>query len=164
MSEPGKTRLVRYDPERHGDGPWQVVGTVFAAYGFEIGEYDEDVARPHEFYVEPAGAFMVAETDDGRVVGCVGITDEGEGEFRLNRLYTLPEARRVGLGTRLVQWVIDEARKRGAGKLVLFSDVAFEDAHRLYERMGFRRNRFRYAPDHWQSREWGFEMMLGEGA
>jgi len=43
---------------------------------------------------------------------------------------------------------------------VLYSDVAFLDAHRLYRRMGFRNHRFRYAPDPWQSREWGFELRL----
>jgi len=26
--------------------------------------------------------------------------------------------------------------------------------------MGFRNHRFRYAPDPWQSREWGFELRL----
>jgi hypothetical protein len=38
--------------------------------------------------------------------------------------------------------------------------VHFEDAHRLYLRMGFRCNRFRYAPDPWQSPEWGFVIEL----
>ena len=48
----------------------------------------------------------------------------------------------------------------GCERMVLFSDIAFEDAHRLYLRFGFRNHRFRYAPDPWQSREWGFELEL----
>ena len=40
----------------------------------------------------------------------------------------------------------------------------FEDAHRLYRRHGFRNHRFRYAPDPWASREWGFVRSLGDGA
>lgn len=158
--------IVPYDPARHGDGPWRVVKTVFEEYGFEfqVSDYDADVARPHEFYVEPRGAFVVAEAEDGKVVGCIGITDEGGGEWELHRLYTLPEVRRAGLGYRLVQWAIDEAKARGAQRMVLFSDIYLRDAHRLYSRMGFARNRFRYAPDPWQSREWGFEMRFGEDA
>ena len=61
--------------------------------------------------------------------------------------------------------MIDSARERDASRLVLFSDVHFTHAHALYERMGFRANRFRYAPDPWRSREWGFIMEFGkEGA
>jgi ribosomal protein S18 acetylase RimI-like enzyme len=59
-----------------------------------------------------------------------------------------------------VRWVLAEARQHGAGEVVLFSDVHFTDAHRLYERLGFRRYRFRYAPDPWQSREWGYRLVL----
>lgn len=165
QASPARTApaIVPYDRARHGDGPWNVVRTVFEEYGFEfeVGDYDADVARPDQFYVEPRGAFAVAEDPAGRVVGCVGITNEGGGEFELHRLYVLPEARKDGLGRRLVEWVIAEARDRGASRLVLFSDLYLLDAHRLYERMGFRRNRFRYAPDPWQSREWGFEMTFG---
>ena len=56
--------------------------------------------------------------------------------------------------------MIDRAQVEGAQELVLYSDIAFADAHRLYTRMGFRCNRFRYAPDPWQSREWGFTLDL----
>ena len=48
--------------------------------------------------------------------------------------------------------------------LGIVRDVHFEDAHRLYRRFGFRCTRFRYAPDPWQSREWGFELDLGQMA
>jgi GNAT superfamily N-acetyltransferase len=157
----GEYVIVPYERGRHGDGPWQVVARVFEDYGFEVDpEAEADVVRPERHYRE--GWFMVVEGPDGRVVGCVGLSDEGSGEFRLNRLYLLPEARGKGLGERLTGLIIGMAREAGASRLVLFSDVAFEHAHRLYERCGFRRNRFRYAPDRWESREWGFVMEFGE--
>jgi putative acetyltransferase len=156
----GAIAIVPYDRARHVDGPWRVVSTVFQEYGWPFAEsdYDADVARPDLHYVPPRGWFWVAEDGRGAVVGCIGLTDEGDGLFELHRLYTLPAVRRAGLGQRLVQLVIDTARVHGCTRLVLFSDVALLDAHRLYERMGFRRNRFRYAADPWQSPEWGFEM------
>ncbi len=80
--------------------------------------------------------------------------------FELHRLYVLAAGRRSGAGSALVRWVLHVARERGARRVVLFSDVHFEDAHRLYLRHGFRCNRFRYAPDPWQSREWGFVLDL----
>lgn len=156
--EPGRFRVVPYDRVRHGDGPWRVVAAVFAEYGFPfaVDGYDADVLEPERHY--PPGWFLVAEDADGEVVGCAGLTDEGGGEFELHRLYLLPRARGQGLGERLTREVVRLAREAGAQRLVLFSDIAFEHAHRLYERCGFRRNRFRYAPDAWQSREWGFVM------
>lgn len=157
----GEVRLVPYTFERHGDGPKQVISTVFREYGWEWDDqWEEDVVRPDLSYGE--GRFLVGEEADGRVVGTVGISEVGPGVCKLNRLYVLPEARRTGLGNRLVHWVIDEARRLGAHRLILFSDINFVDAHRLYERNGFRRTKFRYAPDHWQSREWGFELNLQE--
>ena len=160
--EAGGFRVVPYARERHGDGPWRVVARVFEEYGFPFAEadYDADVLWPERHYRE--GWFLVAEAADGEVVGCVGLSDEGDGEFELHRLYVLPEARGKGLGERLTREVIGLARAAGARRLVLFSDVAFEHAHRLYERYGFRRNRFRYAPDPWQSREWGFVLEFEE--
>jgi GNAT superfamily N-acetyltransferase len=154
--------IVPYDPARHGDGPWRVVSAVFAEYGFPFAEndYDADLRDIAAHYDGARGAFAVAEDGSGRVAGCVGWTDEAGGEFELHRLYVLAEARRGGTGRRLVQWVLDEVMAHGARRIVLFSDIAFVDAHRLYLRMGFRCNRFRYAPDPWQSREWGFVLDL----
>ncbi len=155
-------RIVPYARDRHGEGPWRVVAAVFEEYGFPFAEadYDEDVLWPERHYRE--GWFLVVEDADGQVVGCVGLSDQGGGEFELHRLYLLPGARGKGLGEALTRRVVALAREAGARRLVLFSDVAFEHAHRLYERCGFRRNRFRYAPDPWRSREWGFVMEFGE--
>ena len=157
-ASPRTVAIVPYDRERHGDGPWRVVSTVFEEYGFpfEESDYDADLARPELHYNGESGWFAVAEDGDGRVIGCVGVTDEGGREYELHRLYVLAEGRRGGTGGRLVEWVLDRVRERGGKRIVLFSDVHFEDAHRLYLRHGFRCNRFRYAPDPWQSREWGF--------
>lgn len=166
MTAPSRSRVqvVPYSAERHGSGPWQVVSVVFEEYGFPFQEsdYDADLADPAAHYDGERGWFSVVEDDGGQVVGCVGVTDEGEGVFELHRLYVLASARRSGAGSALVQWVLDVARERGARKVMLFSDVHFEDAHRLYTRVGFRCTRFRYAPDPWQSREWGFELDLGQ--
>lgn len=154
--------IVPYDRNLHGDSPWHVVKSVFDEYGFPFDEdgYDADLLDPAAHYDGHSGWFAVAQDSDGWVVGCVGLTDEGAGLFELHRLYVLADARKGGTGTRLVQWVIDRAQVGGAQELVLYSDIAFADAHRLYTRMGFRRHRFRYAPDPWQSREWGFTLSL----
>lgn len=158
QAPPAPVSIVPYERARHADGPWRVVSAVFAEYGFPFAEsdYDADLLDPARHYDGERGWFAVAEDAAGEVVGCVGVTDEGGGLFELHRLYVLAEARRGGTGRRLVEWVFATALAHGCTSMVLFSDVHFEDAHRLYTRCGFRCNRFRYAPDPFASREWGF--------
>ena len=43
-----------------------------------------------------------------------------------------------GLGTQMMRWAIDEARRRGCGRMQLTSNLSRKDAHRFYERLGFR--------------------------
>ena len=84
------------------------------------------------------GGFWVEE-EGSRVVGSVGLSPVPETDgIELLKLYVAREARRKGLGERLVRFVEQEARRRGALFLELWTDTRFRDAHRLYERLGFR--------------------------
>lgn len=160
---PGGIAIRPYDRACHGDGPWRVIASVFREYGYEFDTdgYDRDVQDPDAYFIAPGGGFAVAEDASGKVIGCTGHGPGGaDGVFELKRLYVLAEARRGGAGERLVRWVIDEVRARGGRRIVLYSDIAFLDAHRLYRRMGFSNHRFRYADDPWHTPEWGFVMDL----
>lgn len=152
-------RLEPYDRARHGSGPWHVVASVFEEFGFPFAsyDYDADLREPERFYPPERGGLVVALADDA-VVGCVALEGSPGASFELHRLYVLAGARRHGIGTALLRWAIDRAAELRARELIAYSDIAFLDAHRLYERMGFRRFRFRYAPDPWRSREWGFRL------
>jgi ribosomal protein S18 acetylase RimI-like enzyme len=84
---------------------------------------------------------------DGVVVGTVTFCPEGsalrelagpgEAEFRM--LAVSPSARRQGVAEALVREVIARSRELGCTAVVLSSQPVQEDAHRLYERLGFRR-------------------------
>ena len=43
----------------------------------------------------------------------------------------------LGLGALMMQWAIDEARRRGCRRLELTSNRSRTEAHRFYERLGF---------------------------
>jgi DNA-binding MarR family transcriptional regulator/ribosomal protein S18 acetylase RimI-like enzyme len=77
---------------------------------------------------------------DGERAGCVFVVKAGEAgdaaaELRL--LLVEPEARGLGLGTRLVEECIRFARTRGYEKLTLRTDGAMEAALRICEEQGF---------------------------
>ncbi|MGW2814293.1 N-acetyltransferase family protein [Streptomyces sp. NPDC001415] len=42
-----------------------------------------------------------------------------------------------GLGTRLIEWAVDESKRQGCQLVQLTSDATRIDAHRFYERLGF---------------------------
>ncbi|WP_406304064.1 GNAT family N-acetyltransferase [Streptomyces sp. NBC_00885] len=47
------------------------------------------------------------------------------------------DERGLGLGTRLIEWAIDESRRQKCQLIQLTSDVSRTDARRFYERLGF---------------------------
>ncbi|WP_405599832.1 GNAT family N-acetyltransferase [Streptomyces sp. NBC_01410] len=47
------------------------------------------------------------------------------------------DERGLGLGTRLIEWAIDESRRQNCQLVQLTSDASRTEAHRFYERLGF---------------------------
>ena len=47
------------------------------------------------------------------------------------------DERGSGLGTRLIEWAVDESRRQDCQLVQLTSDATRTDAHRFYERLGF---------------------------
>ncbi|HET6503859.1 MAG TPA: GNAT family N-acetyltransferase [Amycolatopsis sp.] len=103
-------------------------------------------------------AFAAIDTDPNQLLAVVEDEDEGAGGVvgtlqltfipglsRRGATRVLVEAVRVdasrrgsGLGTTLLKWAIDEARRRGCALVELTSDKSRSGAHRFYERLGFR--------------------------
>ena len=149
-------------PFRPGDADEvrRIVREVFDEYGFvfEPSGYDRDLTMIDARYAPP-GAFWTLD-EDGRVAGCVGASDEGEGTVELHRLYIDPAVRGQGYGRRLARHVVAWARERGARRVVLWSDVRLGHAHALYEAEGFVRRGTRVCEDVQRSREYEFELDL----
>ena len=84
---------------------------------------------------------------DARVVGSVALVLDGdfgeitagpsEAVFRM--LVVDPAARGAGIGEALVRTCLDRARAAGKASMVLSTDPRMSAAHRLYDRLGFRR-------------------------
>jgi ribosomal protein S18 acetylase RimI-like enzyme len=95
----------------------------------------------------PRSDLLVARDAEGRIVGSVALvlsgdfgevtTSEEEAAFRM--LVVDPEARGQGIGELLVTTCLERARAAGKRRMVLSTDPRMTAAHRLYERMGFRR-------------------------
>ena len=85
------------------------------------------------------GQVWVAE-HRGDVVGVVGLRPAPAiRTMQLMTLYVAHQVRRQGLGSELIALAEAEARQRGARWVELWTDTRFTDAHRLYERLGYKR-------------------------
>jgi GNAT superfamily N-acetyltransferase len=136
-----------------------LIGRVYQEYGF-VWEPETEVPDLLTFdrhYQAPRGAFFVAR-EGGRLVGSVGVERLDDGTAELHRLYLDADLRGRGTGRLLVDTVLGWCRTEDVGHLILWSDTRFDLAHRLYERMGFRRTGERVLPeDVNETREYRFE-------
>lgn len=148
-------RILAYS-ELHRDAMIAVVQAVYREYGFtwEADGYHRDLYTVDDYYIRSGGMFWLA-LDDDRVVGCVGITMHGS-ECELHRLYLLPECRGQGLGRRMLETTIAYGREKGCLRMIAWSDVLLEDAHKLYCKMGFVQEGTRICDDPDKATEYGF--------
>ncbi|MEU6550679.1 GNAT family N-acetyltransferase [Streptomyces sp. NPDC046915] len=91
---------------------------------------------------DPNQHLVVAERE-GRVVGTLqltiipGLSRRGATRSIIEGVRIHADERGSGLGTRLIEWAIEESRRLGCQLVQLTSDSTRTDAHRFYERLGF---------------------------
>jgi putative acetyltransferase len=107
--------------------------------GLYAGEADIGPSRDASMFVEPVGVFLVLRDDDGRAVGCGGVTRFDDTRAELKRMYVAPEARGHGLGRRLMEELETEARRLGYTSIVLETGDRQPEALGLYASVGFER-------------------------
>jgi predicted GNAT family N-acyltransferase/predicted GNAT family acetyltransferase len=73
----------------------------------------------------------------GDVVACCGVKPADEGAVELKSMYVAARARREGLARWLEALVVEEALRRHARRVVLWSDTRFADAHATYRALGY---------------------------
>ena len=93
--------------------------------------------------LERGGYFRVVEIPNPipqeRIVGCMGLYPLNQTDIELRKMYLLPIARGQGIGRRLLNDAIDEARRRGFRHLRLETASVLHEAISLYRSAGFQR-------------------------
>jgi ribosomal protein S18 acetylase RimI-like enzyme len=98
---------------------------------------DHDIAHWQEEYDGRRGVLLVVANAAGEVVGtaAVRLLEPGVGE--LKRMWLRPAFQGRGLGRRLMDACLDQARRLGCRALRLDSQAKLEAAVRLYRAYGF---------------------------
>lgn len=137
----------------------QAVTALFTAYTAALGidltfqNYQTELdSLPGKYSSEQGGCLLVARDEDtNQLVGCVAYRalplpstnltacdNETKAYCEMKRLYLSPSARGTGIGTRLVEAIIEHARASGRYNGMRLDTLPYmESARALYKRYGF---------------------------
>ncbi len=106
------------------------VGTAYA---------DPQLDSMFETYITSQSVYFVIE-NNGQIIGGAGVSrleNEADTICELQKMYFLPEARGIGLGTQMMDKCLQSARDFGYKKCYLETMPNMEDAQKLYQKVGF---------------------------
>ncbi|MGI2033024.1 N-acetyltransferase family protein [Rhizobium panacihumi] len=92
---------------------------------------------------DPNQLLAVAVSADGSLAGCLqlsfipGLSRTGMWRAQIESVRISADHRGSGLGSRFIEWAVEQAKQRGCGLVQLTSDKTRPDAIRFYERLGF---------------------------
>jgi putative acetyltransferase len=105
---------------------------------FTLEEKDVEVlGDPHTAILRKGGHIFMVYLN-AKPVGCVALVPIGLGVFELSKMAVSPECRGLGIGRRLIEYAISQARVFGGRSLFLGCSTKLPSAIHLYESVGFR--------------------------
>ena len=121
----------------------EAVARELTAYLTHIGEefdaegLDHDIAHWEVEYDGSSGVLLVVENPDGEIVGTAGVRCLAPGIGEIKRMWIRPASQGRGIGGRLMDCCLEEARSLGFQTIRLDTERRMDAALRLYRNRGF---------------------------
>ncbi|SFS14900.1 Acetyltransferase (GNAT) family protein [Granulicella pectinivorans] len=118
--------------------PFRTLNEEWITHFFQLEETDrKTLNNPEEAILRKGGSIFFVEADN-IPVGCVALIPMENGVYELSKMAVSPTLRGHGLGRRLLEHTIAEARRQGIKELFLGSSTRLRNAVHLYESLGFQ--------------------------
>jgi putative acetyltransferase len=105
---------------------------------FTLEKMDRETLGDPESRILRKGGHIFMVYLNHQAVGCVALIPLGNGVYELSKMAVSPELRGLGIGRRLLEHAITQAKRIGAKSLFLGSNAKLTNAVHLYESVGFR--------------------------
>jgi putative acetyltransferase len=137
-----KTATANLRPATNADreAVTALVHNVLAEYGLK-GEpcgTDQDISDLDFHYGGRGGRFDILENGEGQVIGCVGLYPIDTHSVELRKMYLRRDARGKGLGKKLLDHAVKQAKQMGYKRLTLETATVLKEAIKLYTKYGFQ--------------------------
>ncbi|MGX5840508.1 N-acetyltransferase family protein [Mesorhizobium sp. ArgA1] len=123
-----------------------------------LGRSREDASEPlAKAYLDAFAAVnadpnqsLAVMTANGEVIGTLqisylaGLSQQGAWRGQIEAVRVAADRRRERLGQRMLEWAIEQCRARGCKIVQLTTNKSRQDAHRFYDRLGFKASHIGY--------------------
>ena len=103
----------------------------------KLQHYGEELNHPLDKYGPPDGRIYLA-LHNGKPAGCIALRRLDENSCEMKRLYVRPEFRNMGIGSLLIQKIIEDAREIGYRCMLLDTLPFLYRAIHMYQSLGFQ--------------------------
>ncbi len=108
-----------------------------------IGNVSDGTSEKINEMLKDRNVFLYAAKDDGAIIGIASLylfPKIGRITARLEDVVVDEKCRGQGIGEKLTRTIIERARREGASSIYLTSQETRVAAHRLYEKVGFKKH------------------------
>jgi N-acetylglutamate synthase-like GNAT family acetyltransferase len=106
-------------------------------FGVPITAHEQpDLLHVSAYYQSARGNFWVA-SDNGPIVGTIGLLDVGDAQGVLRKMFVARSHRGTGVAAGLLRTCLTWARMAGMTEVMLGTTESMKAAHRFYEKWGF---------------------------
>jgi putative acetyltransferase len=117
--------------------PFRTLNEEWITRYFSLEAKDREILNNPGHSILLKGGHIFMAYAGAEAVGCVALIPMQDGVYELSKMAVSPHLRGRGLGRRLLQHAIADAKSIGARSLFLGSNTRLKDAVHLYESVGF---------------------------